>query len=93
MTSGYQGSIQIELSPITNPKDNREVDGFTIATFDDAAMTQKIDVLGGGLMVPKTECNYPCRSCLGGLPDYCLQCWTDDDLKFLQMTSDTSTCQ
>lgn len=39
MTSYYSGSILIELSPVTNPWDNRVVNGFTIETYDDAAMT------------------------------------------------------
>lgn len=39
MTSNFAGSIQIELLPVKNPRDNRALNGFTIATFDDAALS------------------------------------------------------
>lgn len=52
MTSGYQGSISIELYPVQNPTDNRVVNGFTISTYDDALLSQKIDTLGANILIP-----------------------------------------
>lgn len=87
MSSSYLGTIQIELFPVRNPKDNRVVNGFTISTFDDANKVYAIDTLGDNILVPLTDCNYPCSSCLGSNPNFCLSCWQDDKNKFLQSTS------
>ena len=54
MSSGYSGSIQIELNPVINPIDNRVMNGFTIATYDDLAMSYKIDVLADYTLMPLT---------------------------------------
>lgn len=95
----FSASILIELYPIRNPIDNRVVNAFIIETFDDAAISQKIDTLADNLLFPTLECNYPCKTCLGSDPDYCLSCWADDTKSFLQYTSSSSdplgtqTCQ
>jgi hypothetical protein len=89
-TTRYTASILLEIYPVINPKDSRVLNAFTIETFDDVAMTQKIDTLADGLLKPKTECNYPCKTCLGSNPDYCLSCWADDTNNFLQYKSSTT---
>lgn len=55
-TSGYTGSVLIELYPVQNPIENQAVNGFQIATFNDAALSQKIDVLGPNILKPNTSC-------------------------------------
>lgn len=66
-----------------NPRDNRVLNGFTIKTYDDASQAYKIDQLGDNLLKPMTDCNYPCKSCLGSNRDYCLECWLDGPIQFL----------
>jgi len=80
---GFFGSIQIEITPVINPRDNRVVGSFSLFTFDDADQKFAIDRLPEGLLIPKLDCNYPCRSCLGSDPNYCLTCWLDSQLSFL----------
>jgi hypothetical protein len=38
ITGGYNGMVQVELSPVTNPRDNRVLNGFKIETFDDTSL-------------------------------------------------------
>jgi hypothetical protein len=37
VTDAFYGSIQIEISPVVNPRDNRVVGSFAVYTYDDAA--------------------------------------------------------
>ena len=36
VTDAFFGSIQIEISPVVNPRDNRVVGSFAVFTYDDA---------------------------------------------------------
>lgn len=75
-TSGYAGVVIIELYPVQNPIDNQNLNGFTIATYNDPSFVYKIDVLGPNILTPNTSCQFPCNTCLGSDPYYCLSCWT-----------------
>ncbi len=77
LTSAYFGSVQIEISPVINPRDNRGLGSFSIFTYDDQDRKYGIDKLPEGFIFPITDCNYPCKSCLGGNRDYCVSCWLD----------------
>jgi hypothetical protein len=80
---GYNGMVQVELYPVTNPRDNRVLNGFKIETYDDTGVSYIIDTLGDNLLKPKTDCNYPCKTCLGSDMNFCLSCWADSQEVFL----------
>jgi hypothetical protein len=83
ITGGYNGMVQVELYPVTNPRDNRVLNGFKIETYDDTGISYIIDTLGDNLLKPKTDCNYPCKTCLGSDMNFCLSCWADSQEVFL----------
>ena len=76
--------VQVELYPVTNPRDNRVLNGFKIDTYDDTGLQYQIDTLKDNLLKPKTDCNYPCKTCLGSDMSFCLSCWADSSEVFLQ---------
>jgi hypothetical protein len=39
VSNGYKGNVIIELYPVKNPVDNRVLNGFSIATYNDAAFS------------------------------------------------------
>jgi hypothetical protein len=82
-TIPYSGIITVTLSPMINPADNRVINGFVIATFDDALQTYKIDKLDDNILVPQTLCNFPCKTCTANRT-YCTSCWSDIGMPFLQ---------
>jgi hypothetical protein len=88
-SEGFYGSIQIEITPVINPRDNRIVGSFSLFTFDDPDQKFAIDKIPEGYLFPKFDCNYPCRSCLGSDRDYCITCWQDSDLGYLQNLGST----
>ena len=51
-TIPYSGSITVVLDSMVNPANNRVVNGFTIATYDDPLQTYKIDKLDDNILVP-----------------------------------------
>lgn len=86
--------VQVELYPVTNPRDNRVLNGFKIETYDDTGVSYIIDTLGDNLLKPKTDCNYPCKTCLGSDMNFCLSCWADSQEVFLQSKDGgLQTCQ
>jgi len=38
ITGGYNGMVQVEVYPVTNPRDNRVLNGFKIDTYDDTGL-------------------------------------------------------
>lgn len=86
--------VQVELSPVKNPRDNRVLNGFKIETYDDTGLRFPIDRLEDNLLKPKTECNFPCKTCLGSDMNFCLSCWSDSQEVFLQSKDGgLQTCQ
>ena len=88
-STGYNGTVDIEVDGLNNPADNRAINGFLIQTFDDKFQSFKIDKLDDDLLKPETPCNYPCKSCTSTNKNYCSSCWSDTGLPFLMLNTTT----
>jgi hypothetical protein len=78
-SEGFDGEVTVKLINIENPKDNREIKGFGIKTYSDPDSNNLIDTSTDGMLVPKLDCDYPCKSCVGSEDPLeramCTSCW------------------
>lgn len=51
-TIPYSGTVVVDLESMINPADNRVINGFTIATYDDPLQTYKIDKIDDNILMP-----------------------------------------
>lgn len=80
-STGYSGVVTIQLNDVMNPQTNQLGTGFQIRTYADAEMKYGIDLLDNTLLIPRLDCNFPCKSCSLTDPDVCTSCWLLPDIK------------
>ena len=70
---------------------NEESSSFEIVTFNgEGNVLYLIDQIVDGLKI-KSQCNYPCKDCVGTNPSLCTKCY-DDDNPFLQENTCLEKC-
>ena len=57
--------VTVKLIDIINPSDNFVNEGFTVRTYSDSDATKIIDKSVIDLLIPKLDCDYPCKTCVG----------------------------
>lgn len=78
--------MTVSLINFMNPPDNRENYGFHIRTYYDSEATNLIDSSLPDLLIPKLECDYPCRTCVNSDDpaqtteerSMCTSCWVSE---------------
>jgi hypothetical protein len=76
--NGFSDQVSMEFGGMKNPKNNKdERNGFIIMTYEDPRQTFTMDKLDDYLMMPRFECEYPCKECdyAGGRRNFCTSCW------------------
>ena len=93
-SDGYQGEITVKLIDLINPQDNRKFEAFDLRTYSDPDATLIIDQAPGDMLVPRLDCEFPCKTCVGSdnAEDrrQCTSCWTfpSSEYKYFMPTFD-----
>ena len=83
---GESEEVTVKLLDIINPADNFQNEGFIVRTYSDVDATKIIDKSIADLLIPRLDCDYPCKTCVGSEDPIerttCTSCWTHSNAEF-----------